>query len=134
LALKAAGSPLTNATYDRAGALHLEDDPTQVGAALAAAGVDVVTVGQDTVYRAADPDRARQLADKLAEDLGRGGAAQTVQQVPGLPQSHCLGATGGLVARHWCVAAVDRFVIKAVAQQLGSAQQQVAAQYRMLAG
>lgn len=134
LVRRAAGSPQVNATYDRSGALHLEDHPIEVGAGLTEAGVDVVTIGQDTVYRAADADQARQLADKLAEDIGRDGAARTVPQVPGLPQSHCLGATGGLITRHWCVAAADRFVIKTVAQQLISGQQQVAAQYRMLVG
>lgn len=128
------GASLANATYDRNGALHLEDHPIEAGAALAEAGVDVVTVGQDTVYQAADAEKAQQLSEKLGEVIAGGGSAQAVQQVPGLPQSRCFGMTGGLIARHWCVAAVDRFVIKAAAQQLVSAQQQVAAQYRMLAG
>ncbi|MEB3020139.1 DUF7373 family lipoprotein [[Mycobacterium] crassicus] len=134
LSLKAGSSLLANATYDRNGALHLEDHPIEAGAALAEAGVDVVTVGQDTVYQAADSDLAQQLSDKLGEVITGGGSAQAVRQVPGLPQSRCFGMTGGLIARHWCVAGVDRFVIKAAAQQLVSAQQQVAAQYRMLAG
>lgn len=130
--LKAGSGLMVNATYDRAGALHLEDHPLQMSDALAAAGVDTVTVGQDTVYQAADPGRAQQLADAIADDISRGGAARGVPQVPGLPQSSCRGTNGGLITRHWCVAAADRFVIRAAAQQLTNAQQQVAAQYRML--
>jgi hypothetical protein len=49
--------------------------------------------------------------------------------------SAVLAATGGsdgLVPRYWCLA--GRYAIKAVARQLDTAYQQIAAQYRMLTG
>jgi hypothetical protein len=55
--------------------------------------------------------------------------------VPGLPQSRCVALdAGGLVPKYWCVAAAEHYAFKTVARQLANAQQQLAAQYRMLAG
>lgn len=58
------------------------------------------------------------------------------QPVPGLAQSRCvsLDDSSGLVPKSWCIATTDRYVFKTVARQLGTAQQQLAAQYRMLSG
>lgn len=134
LPLPTVGGGLANTTFDQRGAVHLEDHPIDVAEALADAGVDAVVNAGDSVYRAGDPDRARRLADRLADLVAAGGAARPGPAVPGLPSGHCLSDTGGLVVRHRCFAAVDRYVIKSVAQQLNSAQQQVAAQYRMLTG
>jgi hypothetical protein len=55
--------------------------------------------------------------------------------VPGLPQSRCIlvPGAGGLVPQHWCLATAGRYLIKTIARQLDTADQQVAAQYRILA-
>jgi hypothetical protein len=129
------GTSMTDATYDRAGALQLEDDPVAAGPALEASGVDVVSVSQSTVYQAADPSAAQRLSSALGDQTAARAGAQTAAAVPGLPQSHCVTLdAGGLVPKSWCVATADRYAFKTVARQIDKAQQQLAAQYKMLSG
>lgn len=122
------------AAYPPAGALHLEDDPVAVGPALTAAGVDDVAANRTTVYQAKDPGAAQSLAQAYSDMAAKTAGAQAAAPVPGLAGSHCTRVAGanGLVPRYWCLAAADRYAIKTVARQLDSAQQQMAAQYRML--
>ncbi|OBI81236.1 hypothetical protein [Mycobacterium sp. 1245805.9] len=129
-------TPMSGAAYETAGALQLEDDPVQVGPALTAAGVDYVSVNMTTLYQAKGPADAQTLADAYGEIVAKTPAAQAASSVPGLPQSHCTRVAGanGLVPRYWCLAASGRYTIKTVARQLDSAQRQMAAQYRILAG
>lgn len=136
LPLKTEGSSMSNATYDPPGALHLEDNPIQAERAFTDAGVDVASIGQTSVYQARDPDSAQQLSDALGDDTAHGATSQPAPAVPGLSQSRCLriDQEGGLIPRYWCIATVGRFAVKAVARQLDNAHQQIAAQYRILAG
>lgn len=129
-------TPMSGAAYETAGALHLEDDPVQVGPALTAAGVDFASVNLATLYQAKDPGSARTLADAYSDIAAKTPAAQPASPVPGLPQSRCTRVAGssGLVPRYWCVTAAGRYTIKTVARQLDSAHQQMAAQYRILTG
>jgi hypothetical protein len=130
------GDSLSNAAYEPAGALHLEDNPVEAARAFADTGVDAMATSKTTIYRARDAAGARRLAQMLGDDATRRPAAQPAAAVAGLPQSRCvrLQELGGPLTRNWCIAAVDRFAFKAVARQLDDAQQQMAAQYRMLAG
>jgi len=125
---------MSNAAYAAAAELHLEDDPVQAERALVDSGVDVVSVGQTTVYRAKDPESAQRLAKALGDDTARRPASHSAQAVAGLPQSRCvrLDEENGLVPRHWCIATVDRFAVKAVARQLDNTHQELAAQYLIL--
>lgn len=127
---------MSGAAYEAAGALHLEDNPVQVGPVLTAAGVDYVSTNLATVYQAKDPAAAQTLAGAYSDVVAKTSAAQAASPVPGLPQSRCTRVAGfnGLVPRYWCLAAVGRYAIKTVARQLDNAHQQMAAQYRMLAG
>jgi hypothetical protein len=129
-------TPMSGAAYQTAGALHLEDDPVRVGPALAAAGVDFASVNLATLYQAKDPASAQTLADAYSDIAAKTPAAQAASPVPGLPQSRCTRVAGssGLVPHYWCVAAAGRYTIKTIARQLDSAHQQMAAQYRILAG
>ncbi|MGH3552439.1 MAG: DUF7373 family lipoprotein [Mycobacterium sp.] len=128
------GDSMSNAAYDPAGALHLEDNPIQAAQAFTATGVDVVSISQTTVYRAGDPDGARRLAQSLGDATAQRPASQPAAVVPGLPGSRCvrIDGEGGLVPRYSCIAAADRFAFKAVARQLDNARQQIAAQYLIL--
>lgn len=130
------GDSMSNGTYDRAGALRLEDNPIQAGRAFDDAGVDVVAVSQTTVYQAADGDGAERLARALGDDTAARPASQPASAVPGLPQSRCvrIDDSGGLIPKHWCIATAGRYAFKAVARQLDNAHQQMAAQYLMLGG
>ncbi|WP_118915414.1 DUF7373 family lipoprotein [Mycobacterium shigaense] len=127
---------MSGAAYPPAGALHLEDNPIQVGSLLSAAVVDYVSVNLTTVYQAKDPSAAQTLAQAYADLAAKMPAAQAAPPVPGLPDSRCTRVAGsnGLVPRYWCLAAADRYAIKTIARQLDNAQQQVAAQYRILMG
>jgi hypothetical protein len=129
-------TPMSGAAYETAGALHLEDDPVQVGPALTAAGVDFVSVNLAALYQAKDPAGAQTLADAYSDIAAKTPAAQAVSPVPGFPQSRCTRVAGsnGLVPHYWCLAAAGRYTIKTVARQLDNAQQQMAAQYRILTG
>lgn len=129
-------SPTSGAAYPIAGALHLEDDPVQMGPILTGAGVDDVAVNLTTIYQAKDDAAAQSLAQSYSDAAAKSAAAQAVSPVPGLPQSHCTRVAGasGLVPRYWCLASAGRYTIKAVARQLDNAHQQVAAQYRILSG
>ncbi len=126
----------SGAAYPPAGALHLEDNPVQVGSALTAAGVDDVSVNLTTLYQAKDAAGAQTLAQTYTDIAGKTPGAQAASPVPGLPQSHCTRVAGasGLVPRYWCLATAGRYAIKTIARQLDSAYHQIAAQYRMLTG
>lgn len=126
----------SGATYPLAGALHLEDNPVQSGDVLTAAGVDDVSVNLTTVYQAKDPAAAQTLAQAYGDNVAKMPSAQAAPPVPGLPQSRCtkVAGAGGLVPRYWCLSGADRYTIKAIARQLDTAHQQVAAQYRILTG
>jgi hypothetical protein len=126
----------SDAAYEIAGALHFEANPVQIGPALTAAGVDFVSTSQTTVYQAKDAPTAQTLSQTYSDTAAATTAAQAAAPVPGLPQSRCTRVAGanGLVPRYWCLATAGRYAIKAVARQLDTAQQQIAAQYRMLTG
>ena len=126
----------SGAAYELAGALHFEDEPVTVGPALSAAGVDDVSINRTTVYQAKTPEQAGKLVQGYGDAVAATPAAVGASAVPGLPQSRCLRipGAGGLVPHHWCLAAAGRYMIKTVARQLDTAQQQIAAQYRILTG
>ncbi len=129
------GTTMSDATYDRTAALQLEDDPVTARPMLDAAGVDVMSTSQATVYRTADSSASLRLSFALADAAAARPGSQKAAAVPGLEQSRCviLDATG-LVPKASCTVAVKQFVFKTTARQLVNAQQQLAAQYLMLSG
>jgi hypothetical protein len=126
----------TGAAYKPAGALHFENDPATIGPALADAKVDEVSINRATIYQTATPDAAQKLLQVYGDTFTSTPGSQTVDGVPGLPQSRCtlIPGPGGIVPHHWCVATVDRYMIKTVARQADTARHEVAAQYRILHG
>ena len=128
------GDSMSNADYDPAGAIQLEDNPIQAGTAMQDAGVDTVAVSETTVYQARDGAAAQQLAQALGDDVVARQSAQPAAEVPGLAGSRCLRIEDARtrVARHWCAATNERYTFKAVARDLNNAHQQMAAQYLML--
>lgn len=128
------GDSMSDADYDPAGAIQLEDNPIQAGTAMQDAGVDTVAASQTTVYQARDAETAQRLAQALGDAIAESQAAQPAAQVPGLPGSRCLRIEDavGLIPHHWCTGTNERFTFKAVARELDNAHQQIAAQYLML--
>lgn len=130
------GDTMSDADYDPAGAIQLEDNPIEAGTAMQDAGVDTVAISQTTVYQARDAAASQQLAQALGDDVVARQAGQAAAEVPGLAGSRCLRTEDAesLLARHWCVGTNDRYTFKAVARDLNNAHQQIAAQYLMLGG
>jgi hypothetical protein len=128
------GTSMSDADYDPAGAIQLEDNPIQAEGAMRDAGVDAVAVSQTTVYQARDADAAQRLAQALGDDITVTKAGQPAAEVPGIPASSCMrvAEAGGVISQHWCFATHDRYAFKAVARDLNNAHQQMAAQYLML--
>jgi hypothetical protein len=127
---------MSGAAYPPAAALQLEDDPVHAAPLLSAAAVDYVSVNLTTVYQTKDPSAARTLAQAFGDFAANTPAAQAASPVPGLSESRCTRVAGsnGLVPRYWCLATADRYTVKTIARQLDNAQQQMAAQYRILTG
>ena len=132
----AEATPMSGSVYPPAGALQAETNPVLVGPQLATAGVDEVSIGQTTVYQAKDAASATNLAQALGDDAAKLPSTQAAAGVPGLPTSRCLlvADAAGLVPKYLCLATYDRYAFKASARDFTRVQQQLAAQYRMLAG
>ena len=70
------GDSMSDADYDPAGAMQLEDNPIQAGPAMQDAGVDTVAISQTTVYQARDADgRATACAGTRRRHRGESGGA-----------------------------------------------------------
>jgi hypothetical protein len=124
------GSSMSNAAYDPAGALQLETTRSRPA--------EPSPTPASTSCRSVRPPPAKRKT-LPAQRAGHKRSPTTLPRaaaVPGLPQSRCprIDDSGGLVPRNWCIATIDRFAFKAVARQLDKAHQQMAAQYRILAG
>jgi hypothetical protein len=129
-------SPLSGSAYPPAGALHAEANPVVVGPQLSTAGVDEVSIGASTLYRTKDAATATALAKDFGDAAAKQPSAQAAAGVPGLPDSRCLlvADANGLVPKYLCLATFDRYAFKTSARDFTRAQQQLAAQYRMLGG
>lgn len=126
--------------------LHFENDPVQAATLFGGSGVDWVTQRLATVYQARDEDSAGQLADRIADDIGKTAGAKAFGGVPGLPGARCFmrtkdflpptaAATWRWVVWHYkCVASADRYAYTVFSNDKKDVMQQVSAQYRMLAG
>lgn len=128
-------TPLSGTAYPPAGAAQGEDDPPLSLKRWADAGVDEVSLGLTTVYQAKDSAAAAELARQMADDAAGRPSTQAAAPVPGMPASTCarVADATGLVPKYQCLATADRYVLRSSARDFVRAQEQVAAQYRMLA-
>jgi hypothetical protein len=134
LPVKSDPNAMVNATYAPPGYLHLADDPIRTDRALADGGVDVVSAGLTTVFQARDHSAAETLATGFADAAAQQPNSQQGAPVPGLPESRCvsIGGAVGAQPRYHCFASVDRFAFTSESKQPAIAQQQIAAQFKML--
>jgi hypothetical protein len=122
--------------YQAGAALHYEDNPARSAALFAAAGVTAISIGKATVFRAADAAGAQRVTDALSSE-GRDGGYRPVRGVDGLSAARCFdGGRDGDVSprRFYCVGAVGQYAFEVFSAQEHDAHQQLAAQYRILAG
>lgn len=140
------GAPFIIGVWNSRGWLHFELDPLQANAMFNTAGVDIVGQRLTTVYQAANSDGAARIVDGLVDQLENLPSVRDVDGVTGLPTARCFHRTdGGLPATApptwqrvvWqfkCVARADRYAYTAFSADVADVRQQMAAQYRILAG
>ena len=120
--------------------LHFEDDPIAAEASYAAAGVEVVAKGLTTVYKTDNPGGAARLIERFTTRLGPSNKA--IAGVPGLPSAKCLARQGvapgptlhETTSSFSCIASADQYAFIAYSDTEKDVKQQIAAQYRILAG
>lgn len=139
-------APFNIGIWNARGWLHFEDDPIAANTLFNTAGVDVVAQRRATVYQAANPDGAARVADGLNRQIGSFSNVHGIEGVPGLPAATCYqrfqGALPDTAPMTWqrvvwgfkCVAVVDRYAYTAFSTTAEDVRQQMAAQYRILAG
>lgn len=129
-------TPMSGSAYPPAGALHAEDDPVLTAPQWAEAGVDEISLGLATVYRAKDVASATRLVTQLGDAAAARPSSQPAEGVPGLPGSRCIQVSdgAGVAPKYLCLGTADRYVLKTLARDLDRVQEQLAAQYRMLTG
>lgn len=124
------------AVYGPGAALHFETDPLAAGQAFTFAKVQTVALGKTTIYQAEDTLGASRMARHLrAQWTARG--LRATDDVPGLTGAACAQRGPAGDASSWpyaCLIAVGRYAVTAHSDQLADAQQQIAAQYRLLNG
>lgn len=124
------------AVYEPHAALHFRPNPVASQKMFTTAGVEHVVVNRPVVYEAVDITGATRAVDDLVRlDMPYFGYKPS-SGIRGLPSARCFdrGQTPNQNAsiRFVCVAAADRYAIKARAAQLLDAQQIVTAQYLMV--
>ncbi len=120
--------------------LHFEDDPIGATAWYATAGVKMVAKGLTTVYQTDNAGGAVRMTEELTKHPGVWSRA--ISGVPGLPAAKCAarqaispGFTVHEIAAHFrCIAYTDNYAFIAYSDTQQDVKQQIAAQYRILAG
>lgn len=122
------------------GWLHFEDDPVEAAARYSAAGVEVVARGLTTVYQTGNAGGADGLVER--EATNRDPSIKSITGVSGLPAARCFTrpkisvepTLHEVAARFRCIASADRYAFVAYSATEKDVKQQIAAQYRILAG
>jgi hypothetical protein len=126
--------------------LHFEDDPVKAAGLFSSAGVEAVAQRMTTVYQTRDTAGAAQVVEQLAADMRASDGIHPITGITGLPGAQCFARTKTLEeanpALSWqrvvwpfkCVARADRYAFTAFSANEKDVKQQMAAQYRILAG
>lgn len=126
--------------------LHFEDDPLLASSLFNTAGVGIVGQRLTTVYQAANNDGATRIVDGLVDQIENTPSIKDIDGVTGLPGARCFQRTQGgvpgtapitwqrVVWQHKCVASIGRYAYTAFSETAPDVRQQMAAQYRILAG
>ncbi|GAA4387801.1 hypothetical protein GCM10023147_12730 [Tsukamurella soli] len=98
------------------------------------AGVDLIGLGANNVYRARDAAGAKLLADRYIAESKQYYPGGTVFTVQGVPDSSCYPLETALVTLYYCVVPVGRYLSEFSGPQRDDAQQATAAAYLILEG
>jgi hypothetical protein len=130
--------------------LHFEDDPIKTAALFNAAHVEAVSQRRTTVYQTRDAAGAAQVVKQFAADMRASDGVHPVTGITGLPGAQCFArppkpfdpvndpnpplSWQRVVWPFKCVARADRYAFTAFSDNEKGVKQQIAAQYRILAG
>ncbi len=124
----------TKLVWDVRTFLNFLTDPLTNNKMLKDAGVQQVATSLSDLYQAGDAEGAKRLRDAQIKELGAGPKAyKPSERVQFLPDSACFEATFETTQRYTCYSVFDKFAFNTTSAQLIDAQQQLAAQYRILA-
>lgn len=138
--------PIMAGVWPPQGWLHFETDPVAAAALFNTTGVDAVTQRLTTVYQAGNADGAARIAAEFTREMSQLQNVGPTDGVRGLPAARCfqrrVGGLPGSAPMTWqrvnwqfkCVATVDRYAYTAFSADAADVRQQMAAQYRILAG
>ncbi|MFI9406520.1 hypothetical protein [Nocardia sp. NPDC052316] len=117
--------------YDRAGALHMSNDPVRDKKLFEEAGVDWMANNAGRLYRAEDSKGAQLIRDSHSA-LNK--IRRRIDSPKNLPDARCDEFRGkdSLVARFHCVASYDRYTAEVWSDQLIDVHQRISAQYAIL--
>lgn len=127
--------------------LHFEADPVGASTMFTETGVSAVSQRLATIYEAKTAESAKEITEGATSSLSDDPMFKAVDGVPGLPGAACFERVSGeivpptaamsykRVAWHFrCFAWADRYAYTAFSDTAEDARQQMAAQYRILAG
>ncbi|MGB6208398.1 DUF7373 family lipoprotein [Mycobacterium sp.] len=129
--------------------VNFEDDPAKAATLFDVAGVQAVAQQRTTVYQAHDATGAAELVKQFAADMRATDGAHQISGITGLPQAQCFARQNAAellgepnpplsaLRVAWpftCVARADRYTFTAFSDNETDVKQQMAAQYRILAG
>jgi hypothetical protein len=139
-------APYMGGVWDANAWLHFEDDPVKAADLFKSAGVEMVTQRMTTVYQTRDAAGAAHVAEQFAEDIRALDGVHPISGITGLPEARCFARSNVSVEPgepltvlrvNWpfkCVARADRYAFIAFSSNEKDVKQQIAAQYRILAG
>jgi hypothetical protein len=149
LAAPDGSAPFMIGVWDPTAWVNFEDDPIKAAGLFKSAGVEAVAQQRTTVYQTHDAAGAAQLVKEFAADMRATEKAHQISGITGLPQAQCFARQNAaeilgepnsplsFLRVAWpfkCVARTDRYTFTAFSANETDVKQQIAAQYRILAG
>ncbi|NMN98972.1 DUF7373 family lipoprotein [Antrihabitans stalactiti] len=121
-----------SAVYDQRGGIHFQTNSKIAEDNFAKAGVDRVSPGAASVYRAKDDQSAQQLLGLFYDELKS--AYKPIASPDGLPAVRCykLSDTKQAYAQFWCLGSRGRYAFEVTSSQMNDVYQKAAAEIKIL--
>jgi hypothetical protein len=121
-----------SAVYDQQGGIHFQTDSKLAEENFAKTGVDRVSPGAASVYRAKDDESAQQLLGLFYDELKA--SYEPIASPDGLPAVRCykLSDTKKAYGQYWCLGSRGRYAFEVSSSQMNDAYQKAAAEIKIL--
>ncbi len=116
--------------YTAAGQLHYDSDPVGTRTLFGGAGVDLVSDGRATVYRATNAAGATAIRDDFVAFVQKSGSMQPYSASVGVPSAKCLQEA--LNSSYYCVGTQGRYAFELSADSEGDLAAAMKAQFDLL--